>query len=516
MLCWIFNIRGMRPAVGLSYVVGALMIIPILVIAIGGFVTGDFQNHEINSNFIAANVEFYGDSPTFFNQFVMVMVWMYILGWSTYGPEAGATFAPEYKDTANDTRKALASVGALNVFLSILLPIVVLGTIGYDALFADTTGVVWLTDVVNSIAGEGFGKFLVVCLCAGLLLSMNTATMDGSRALYALSEEKMTIKQLGTLNRHNVPGRAMTVDMLLNIFLLLMFQNIYFILAAGNLGYMLSHVIALSGVLLLRRDRPNWPRPIKLGESLDVAGRALLRPERDLHHLRGVRAQVHGLRLRLPEPGIRRGHGQPDGARALDHHRRRPRARVRRRSATSSPSGSGARRCTGRIQATSSRRRRRSTAQPPSPPAPASRNANRPGEGGETRPLRVRGLESAERPVAIPITVRCECGETHSAKLGETVECSCGRSYDTSQVSESNFPQVRAHQAKARLYVRVGAIFLIVVGVVSFFLWGLWGAAVTVPIAGMLWFWYIRRWFMRKFVPSPGELPTLELEATRE
>ena len=93
---------------------------------------------------------------------------------------------------------------------------------------------------------------------------MNTATMDGSRALYALSEEKMTIKQLGVLNKRNVPGRAMTVDMLMNIFLLLYFQNIYFILAAGNLGYMLSHVIALSGILLLRRDRPNWPRPIRL------------------------------------------------------------------------------------------------------------------------------------------------------------------------------------------------------------------------------------------------------------
>ena len=267
VLCWIFNIRGMRPAVGLSYVVGALMIFPILVIAIGGFITGDFSNHQIDSNFVAANVEFYGDSATFFNQFVMIMVWLYILGWSTYGPEAGATFAPEYKDTANDTRKALASVGALNVVLSILLPIVVLGTIGYDGLFNDLTGVVWLTDVVNSIAGEGFGKFLVVCLCGGLLLSMNTATMDGSRALYALSEEKMTIRQLGVLNKRNVPGRAMTVDMLLNIFLLLYFQNIYFILAAGNLGYMLSHVIALSGILWLRRDRPNWPRPIKLGKA---------------------------------------------------------------------------------------------------------------------------------------------------------------------------------------------------------------------------------------------------------
>jgi amino acid transporter len=36
------------------------------------------------------------------------------------------------------------------------------------------------------------------------------------------------------------------------------------ILAAGNLGYMAAHFFALSGFLLLRRDRPRWPRPIKL------------------------------------------------------------------------------------------------------------------------------------------------------------------------------------------------------------------------------------------------------------
>jgi amino acid transporter len=100
---------------------------------------------------------------------------------------------------------------------------------------------------------------------------MNTATMDGSRALYPLSEEKMTIKQLGVLNRFHVPGRAMTFDMLLNVFLVLYFGNIFFILAAGNLGYMLSHVLALSGFLWLRRDRPTWPRPIKLARPWVVA-----------------------------------------------------------------------------------------------------------------------------------------------------------------------------------------------------------------------------------------------------
>ena len=108
---------------------------------------------------------------------------------------------------------------------------------------------------------------------------MNTATMDGSRALYALAEEKMTIKQLGVLNKHYVPGRAMIVDMRPEHLPAPLLPNIFFILAAGNLGYMLSHVLALSGVLFLRKDRPNWPRPIRAGEAVDVVGGLLLRPE---------------------------------------------------------------------------------------------------------------------------------------------------------------------------------------------------------------------------------------------
>lgn len=266
LLCYVFNVRGMRPAVWFSYIVGAMMILPVGAIAIGAFVTGDFSNYQVDSSLLSSTPTVYGDSGSGFNQFALVMVWLYIIGWSTYGPEAAATFAPEYKDTKNDTRKALISVGMLNVVLAILLPIAVLGTIGYDGILSDAFGVPYLVDVLHTIAGDGFGTFLVVCLCAGLLLSMNTATMDGSRALYALSEEKMTIKQLGVLNKHHVPARAMTVDMLLNVFLVLYFGNIFFILAAGNLGYMLSHVLALSGLVLLRKDRPNWPRPIRLAK----------------------------------------------------------------------------------------------------------------------------------------------------------------------------------------------------------------------------------------------------------
>jgi amino acid transporter len=74
----------------------------------------------------------------------------------------------------------------------------------------------------------------------------------------------MTVKWLNHLSNRFVPARAMTLDMLLNVFMLFTFPTLFFIIATGNLGYMLSHVLALSGVVLLRKDRPDWPRPIKL------------------------------------------------------------------------------------------------------------------------------------------------------------------------------------------------------------------------------------------------------------
>jgi amino acid transporter len=68
----------------------------------------------------------------------------------------------------------------------------------------------------------------------------------------------------------------MTVGALLNIGLLFFFDSTLAILAAGNLGYILAHVAALSGVLLLRKDRPSWPRPYRLAKPWLVVTAMLL------------------------------------------------------------------------------------------------------------------------------------------------------------------------------------------------------------------------------------------------
>jgi amino acid transporter len=264
LACFVFNVRGMRPAVWFSYVTGAMMVIPVGALAIVPLLNGDITNHAINTSNIDSSLIYYGSTPSTFTRLAMGIVWFWVIGWSSYGPEAPATFAPEFHDTKDDTRKALASSGILNVVLCLLLPLTIVGILGTGFIANDTTFIAYLTTALDRTVGTFLGGLFVIFICAGLLLSMNTATMDGSRALYGMAREGLTIRWLERLNSHHVPGRAMTLDMVLNICLLYFSPSLLFILVAGNIGYVLSHVFALSGVLLLRRDRPNWPRPLKL------------------------------------------------------------------------------------------------------------------------------------------------------------------------------------------------------------------------------------------------------------
>ena len=59
----------------------------------------------------------------------------------------------------------------------------------------------------------------------------------------------------------------MTLDMVINILFVLFVGNLFGILVASNIGYVFANLCAISAFILLRRDRPDWPRPIKLSAS---------------------------------------------------------------------------------------------------------------------------------------------------------------------------------------------------------------------------------------------------------
>src|SRR5437588_654822 len=171
----------------------------------------------------------------------------------------------------------IVAVWALNVFgirpavwfsyaagAGLMVPLVIFIVVPYFTGDWHSSNMTWAIP-------SGWGGFKLAMV--SLFLSMISSTADGSRALYGIARDHMTVKQLYHLNRFHVPARAMTVDLVVNVLLVLFISSNLAILYLSNIGYVLAHVFALSGFLLLRRDRPNWPRPIKVGPAwLWIAG----------------------------------------------------------------------------------------------------------------------------------------------------------------------------------------------------------------------------------------------------
>jgi amino acid transporter len=252
VLVWMLNVFGVRPAVWFGYVTGALLLLPAAVLMFLPYITGDWSSDNMEWA-IGAN-----------GGLALALVWLYFMCWSSYGIEVVATFTPEYHDTERDTAKALRAAALFSGVVYVLLPLGVGGTLGTAAVAEDGTFIAFYKQAFDAILGNALGHVMIACIVGGLVLSMNTATMDGSRALYGIAKDGMTTRWLGHLSKHHVPARAMTVDAILNILLISGFAGVLEILAVSNVGYVFATCTALSAFVLLRRDRPNWPRPVRL------------------------------------------------------------------------------------------------------------------------------------------------------------------------------------------------------------------------------------------------------------
>ena len=247
---WVFNFFGTRIAVTFNYLAGILLMVPLFCFTLLPFLNGDWHSSNLTYKI--------NDAGHAWGGLQIALVWIWIMIWST-APEAAATFAPEYKDTVRDTRRALISSASFILLINTVVPFALTGGVGEK-----TVGAFDYVGALNQLVGKGATNFFVIVICASFIMSMNTATADGSRALYGISNDGLTIKQLGRLNRFNVPGTAMSLDMVINILFVLFVGNLFGILVASNIGYVLANAFAIGAFVLLRRDRPNWPRPIRL------------------------------------------------------------------------------------------------------------------------------------------------------------------------------------------------------------------------------------------------------------
>lgn len=257
LIFWQFNRLGVHMAASASKYMGLLLLIPILVLAVAPLL-GDSWSFEHFRNALVEPGDFgWGGLRT-------AMVWLFLVSWSAYGTEMCAAFGPEYR-SQRDMRLALLTSGGYTVAVFAAVAFGLGGMVDSEAAMSNPSG--FYIDAFNAMLGTGYSSFFVATLLVGLFMGLNAALADGSRALYGMALEGLTVRQLGVLNKHQVPGRCMTVAVVLNLGMIFLLSSPLAMLVTANIGYLVAIFFALSGFLLLRRDAPEMPRPVRLGKG---------------------------------------------------------------------------------------------------------------------------------------------------------------------------------------------------------------------------------------------------------
>ncbi|RJG13605.1 APC family permease [Pseudomonas cavernicola] len=253
LISWALSMIQLRFTMVILTVAGVLLMIPVLIFGTS-FLTADVWN---TSSFTWRTGEGVEGLRT-------ILAWLFIMAWSAYAVEAAASFIPEFRDTVADTRKALRISALILLLVFTLTPLGLAGLLGEQVLTDKPYG--FLQAGAEVLMGGGAAPITLV-LIAGILVLSVMGTADAGRALYQSSRDGLTIRQFGTLNRAGVPARAVTVQLLINILMVLLVGNPLAVIVAGNVGYILAHLLAVSGYVMLRWDRPDAPRPICLSRS---------------------------------------------------------------------------------------------------------------------------------------------------------------------------------------------------------------------------------------------------------
>ncbi|GAA1013224.1 hypothetical protein Aple_103310 [Acrocarpospora pleiomorpha] len=259
---WALNVLGIRPAMWIMYLTGVLVLIPIVLFSAAPLLGKGWDVSQITSDWSGGG----------FPIWQVIIAWAFIQAWAVYGIEAVATFVPEFRDTIRDSKIALRLAGVFAVAVYVLVPLGVGGIVDKASVAKDP--VAFYVSAFEHLLG-GAGWFMTVCIIAGLVLLMVMTTADGGRVLHGSAIDGLTVRQIGKVNRFRVPGRAMSLDLVVNVILILFVGSTLAVIIAGIIGIIFCHVLALSGYVLLRRDGVAPNRGIKLSPRWTVVAAVL-------------------------------------------------------------------------------------------------------------------------------------------------------------------------------------------------------------------------------------------------
>ncbi|MDH4442250.1 MAG: APC family permease [Rhizobium sp.] len=197
--------------------------------------------------------------------------------YATYPFETAVCYTREFRDPGKDTYRAIMSAGILALLVFSIVPLAFQGVLGVEALLAP--GIISGTEIGSAMATMVGGGVITKTIIVGflimtLLFSVSTAMAGSSRTLYQGGVDGWLPRYLGRVNNKGAPVAAMMTDLVFNMLLLLL-NDIIFLLVVSNVTYLFFVFMNLQSGWLHRIDRPTTPRPYRAPDWLIAVGAML-------------------------------------------------------------------------------------------------------------------------------------------------------------------------------------------------------------------------------------------------
>ena len=262
---------GIRLGAIFAAVLGFLAMIPLTFLALGSIFRFDLANWSGVFHFNQI------DGTSFFSNayghgwLMVYLAYAFLISWNVIAMEAAACYIGECKDPSRDAKIAMNLEGAYGVFIYTMIPISFVAILGAAKLrdLNTTDPRTMFVSFANTLFGGNAGALLKwvvgIMLVTALALSALNAIMGSARGLHQMAIDGQFPRIFSKVNMHGVPSFSMFVNVLASLAVIMLGGAVQ-IYTFSNVGYLSSFLPVLLGYYLLRKYRPDLPRPVRLPE----------------------------------------------------------------------------------------------------------------------------------------------------------------------------------------------------------------------------------------------------------
>ncbi|WP_342303770.1 APC family permease [Methanolobus sp. ZRKC5] len=241
----LINYRGVSSGAVVGYILAALAFIPLIIIAVVPYITGDFVMANITSTWLPT--DWVWDL-----HHILILLGIFAMAqWSACAWETAAIYGPEYKNPGKDVPKALFTCGAICLLAFVIVQMTVTGVLGIDGIA--NAPIDPMLPVAQAALGDMGSTVAIVMLIAAMVLIIQTAYLGSARAMHSMAVEGNLPRVFGKVNAHGTPILAMVVIGVFNLGLISMGTPTA-ILAASAIGYVCANGISLFAYVKAKSD----------------------------------------------------------------------------------------------------------------------------------------------------------------------------------------------------------------------------------------------------------------------